>query len=36
VRHRFNERHAVSLAAFRNDITDLIEFVTLSYEPFEA
>jgi len=36
VRHRFNERHAVSLAAFRNDITDLIEFVTLSYEPFEG
>jgi vitamin B12 transporter len=34
VRHRFNERHAVSLAAFRNDITDLIEFVTLSYDPF--
>jgi vitamin B12 transporter len=34
VRHRFNERHAVSLGVFRNDIEDLIEFVTLSYEPF--
>ncbi len=34
VRHRFGERHAVSLAAFRNDIEDLIEFVTLSYDPF--
>jgi vitamin B12 transporter len=36
VRHRFDERHAVSLAAFRNDIDDLIEFVTLSYDPFEG
>jgi vitamin B12 transporter len=36
VRHRFNERHAVSVAAFRNDIDDLIEFVTLSYDPFEG
>ena len=36
VRHRFNERHAVSLAAFRNDIDDLIEFVTLSYDPFDG
>jgi vitamin B12 transporter len=34
VRHRLNERHAVSLSAFRNDIDDLIEFVTLSYDPF--
>jgi vitamin B12 transporter len=34
VRHRFNERHAVSAGVFRNDIEDLIEFVTLSYEPF--
>jgi len=34
VRHRFNERHAVSVGVFRNDIEDLIEFVTLSYEPF--
>ena len=34
VRHGFSERHAVSLAAFRNDIDDLIEFVTLSYDPF--
>ena len=36
VRHRLNERHALSLAAFRNDISDLIEFVTLSYDPFEG
>jgi len=35
-RHRFNDRHAVSLAAFRNDIDDLIEFVTLSYDPFSG
>ncbi len=34
VRHRFNERHAVSAGVFRNDIEDLIEFVTLSYDPF--
>lgn len=34
VRHRFNARHAVSAAVFRNDIEDLIEFVTLSYDPF--
>lgn len=34
VKHRFDDRHAVSLAAFRNDIDDLIEFVTLSYDPF--
>jgi len=36
VRHRFAGRHAVSLSAFRNDIDDLIEFVTLSYEPFDG
>jgi vitamin B12 transporter len=35
-RHRFAGRHAVSLSAFRNDIDDLIEFVTLSYDPFEG
>jgi len=34
VRHRFNQRHAVSAGVFRNDIEDLIEFVTLSYDPF--
>jgi vitamin B12 transporter len=34
VRRRFNGRHTVSLAAFRNDIDELIEFVTLSYDPF--
>jgi len=36
VRHRVNQRHALSLAAFRNDIDDLIEFVTISYDPFEG
>jgi vitamin B12 transporter len=36
VRHRFAGKHSVSLAAFRNDIDDLIEFVTLSYDPFEG
>jgi vitamin B12 transporter len=34
LRHRISPRHSVSLAAFRNDIDDLIEFVTLSYDPF--
>jgi vitamin B12 transporter len=34
LRHRLDGRHSVSLAAFRNDIDDLIEFVTLSYDPF--
>ena len=34
VRHRLNTRHSLSLAAFRNDIDDLIEFVTLSFDPF--
>lgn len=34
VRHRFNARHAVSAGVFRNDIEDLIEFVTLSFDPF--
>jgi len=33
VRHRFDERHSASLAAFRNDIDDLIEFVTLCFGP---
>jgi vitamin B12 transporter len=36
VRHRFDERHSASLAAFRNDIDDLIEFVTISLDPFEG
>jgi vitamin B12 transporter len=34
VRQRIGSRHTLSLAAFRNDIDDLIEFVTLSYDPF--
>ena len=36
VRHRVNERHSLSLGAFRNEIRDLIEFVTLSYDPFDG
>jgi vitamin B12 transporter len=36
VRHRVNPRHSVSLAVFHNDIDDLIEFVTLSFDPFEG
>jgi vitamin B12 transporter len=36
VRHRVNQRHALTLAAFRNDIDDLIEFVTISYDPFDG
>jgi vitamin B12 transporter len=36
VRHRLGDRHALSLAAFRNDIDDLIEFVTISYDPFDG
>jgi vitamin B12 transporter len=34
IRHRIDDRHSLSLAAFRNEIRDLIEFVTLSYDPF--
>jgi vitamin B12 transporter len=34
VRQHIGSRHTLSLAAFRNDIDDLIEFVTLSYDPF--
>jgi vitamin B12 transporter len=34
VRHRIGAHHALALAAFRNDIDDLIEFVTVSYDPF--
>jgi vitamin B12 transporter len=34
LRHRVGARHSFSVAAFRNDIEDLIEFVTLSYDPF--
>lgn len=35
-RHRIGAHHTLSLAAFRNDIEDLIEFVTTSYDPFEG
>ena len=34
VRHRIGAHHALALAAFRNDIDDLIEFVTVSYDTF--
>jgi vitamin B12 transporter len=36
VRHRIAGGQSLSLSAFRNDIDDLIEFVTLSYDPFEG
>ena len=34
LRVRGGERHAFRVAAFENEIRDLIEFVTLSYDPF--
>jgi vitamin B12 transporter len=34
IRWRPGGGHSVSLSAFRNEIDDLIEFVTLSYDPF--
>jgi vitamin B12 transporter len=34
LRRTLGERQSVQLSAFRNDIDDLIEFVTLSYDPF--
>jgi vitamin B12 transporter len=34
VRHRTAGGHTFALSAFRNQIDDLIEFVTLSYDPF--
>jgi vitamin B12 transporter len=34
VRHALGTGQSVSLSAFRNEIDDLIEFVTLSYDPF--
>jgi len=36
VRHRVDTRHAFAVAAFRNDIDDLIEFVTISFDPFSG
>jgi len=36
LRHRLDERQSIAIAAFRNDIDDLIEFVTLSYDPFSG
>jgi vitamin B12 transporter len=34
LRQRFGSRHLVRAAAFQTDIDDLIEFVTLSFDPF--
>jgi vitamin B12 transporter len=34
LRHALSDRQTLEFSAFRNDITDLIEFVTLSYDPF--
>jgi vitamin B12 transporter len=34
LRYRPSDRHAFKVAAFQNDIDDLIEFVTLSFDPF--
>jgi len=34
LRHTLGERQTLEFSAFRNDISDLIEFVTLSYDPF--
>jgi vitamin B12 transporter len=36
LRHALGERQSIELSAFRNEIDDLIEFVTLSYDPFEG
>ncbi len=34
MRQTLGQRHGVTLSAFHTDIEDLIEFVTLSYDPF--
>lgn len=34
LRHALNDHQTLEFSAFRNDISDLIEFVTLSYDPF--
>ena len=34
LRYRVGERHAWRLGAFQNDVDDLIEFVTVSFDPF--
>jgi vitamin B12 transporter len=34
LRHALGERQSLEFSAFHNEIDDLIEFVTLSYEPF--
>jgi vitamin B12 transporter len=36
VRHRIDARQSASVSVFRNDIDDLIEFVTLSFDPFDG
>ena len=34
LRYRPGERHALRVGAFQNDVDDLIEFVTVSFDPF--
>jgi vitamin B12 transporter len=34
LRHTLGEKQTLEFSVFRNDISDLIEFVTLSYDPF--
>jgi vitamin B12 transporter len=34
LRYRVGDRHALRLGAFQNDVDDLIEFVTVSFDPF--
>lgn len=36
LRHRIGAHHVLSLSAFDNRIDDLIQFVTLSFDPFEG
>jgi vitamin B12 transporter len=36
LRHRIGERHNLRLGAYQNEIDDLIEFVVLSFDPFEG
>jgi len=36
LRHRVGERHAFRAGAYENEIEDLIEFVVLSFDPFEG
>jgi vitamin B12 transporter len=36
LRHRIGERHSLRLGAYQNEIEDLIEFVVLSFDPFQG